>query len=131
MEFKKQQLLDIIYNTFEIKELTPLITSQIIKFKTELGLSYKEIAQALFYFVNVQKGTPDIKYGLGIVPFVMEEAKAYFKKLKKQKEEQQKSIEEAKKQSNIILQANPQPRRIQKKLIDIESLDIETDNNED
>ena len=103
-EYTKEELNKLICELYSIPKITPLIRKQINKFVLELGLSYKEIAQALYFFIKVEKKEPELKYGIGIVPHTLADAKNYFKKLKKQKEEQIKSIKIANSKPDIILQ---------------------------
>lgn len=125
MEYTKEELNKLICELFSIPEVTPFIRRQINKFVLELGLSYKEIAQALYFFIRVEKKEPELKYGIGIVPHALPDAKKYFKKLKEQKEEQIKSIELANSQPDIILKATQIKKRAKIKTIDIESLNDE------
>jgi len=68
MSFNREDLEKIIKEQFNMPSISLTIRKQIHKFVTELGLSYKEIAQALVFYVEVDKGQLDPKYGIGIVP---------------------------------------------------------------
>lgn len=125
MDIGKTELREIICETLKIPKTTPLIESHIHKYVMELGLTYKEIAQALVYYIEVTGGEYIPMYGLGIVPNVLPEAKKYFEQKRREKEEQIKSIEEAKKQPDIILYAKHIRKRKAIQPIDIEKLDIE------
>jgi hypothetical protein len=85
-EFNRKDLEEVIFKEFEINSLTPLINSQIGKLITERGYSYKEIAQALVFFTQVDNGKYDPKYGIGIIPFIMDRAKAFFEQKRREKE---------------------------------------------
>lgn len=124
-EYTKEELNKLICELYSIPKITPLIRKQINKFVLELGLSYKEIAQALYFFIEVEKREPELKYGIGIVPHTLADAKNYFKKLKKQKEEQIKSVKIANSKPDIILQVTHIKKRAKNKTIDIESLNDE------
>lgn len=121
MEFGKKELREIICDTLNIPKTTPVIESQIHRFVMELGYSYKEIAQALVYYIEVLGKEYESMYGIGIVPNVMEDAKKYFERKRREKEQQIKSVEEAKKQTNIILNVT----KIQKRKKPIQPIDIE------
>lgn len=109
--FGRKELESLIFEKFNIQELTSLINSQITRFVGQHGYSYKDIARALVFFTEVEKGKLDTRFGIGIVPNVMKEAQNYFKTLKEKKEEQLKNYEKNK-QDNIILVAKPKKRKI-------------------
>lgn len=121
MEFGREELTEILLKTLSIPQTTSLIETQISKYK-RLGYSYKEIAQALVYFTEVQGGHYVSRYGIGIVPTIMKEAKEYFYYLKKEKDRQIESVQNAKEQPNIILNAKKVLKRRKIEPIDIESL---------
>ena len=125
-EIGKQELRDILCEVLAIPKLTPVIESQIHRFKMELGFTYKEIAQALVFYIEEKNGKYESMYGIGIVPNVMEESRAYFKRKKIQQEIQLKSIEKASKQTDIILNITKVKERKKAIIpIDMEKLDIE------
>ena len=78
----RQQLEQLIKEELEIPNLSPMMKAQIVKFRKS-GLTFKEIGRSIFYYVNVLKREPDRdelrKYGIGIVPNVVQEANEYFK----------------------------------------------------
>lgn len=126
MEFGREDLDKIICETFNIEKVTSLMNKQIVKFITELGYTYKEIAQALIFFADVEKGNIDIKYGLGIVPHVMDKAQSYIRKLEIQRDQQIRSIQKAKKSEKInIIFNNKIKRKQNKKAIDLEKINID------
>lgn len=56
-----------------------LIAKQIKKFHDEDGMSYNAILKSLVYFYDVKHNTIDSsKGGIGIVPFIQQDAKNYF-----------------------------------------------------
>lgn len=102
-----------------------MILRQINKYVNEHGWSYKDIARAFAYYVEVQGNTPDPKYGIGIVRFVMDEARKYYETLQKQKEAQIKAANEQKnsEQSKIVITVAPgRDKTIRKRSIDISQL---------
>ena len=92
----KAELLVFIADMLEIPECNTMILQQVHKYITEHGYKPIEIARALSFFVDVQGRTPEIKYGIGIVPHVMEDSRKYFKRLELQKAEQEKAAEKNK-----------------------------------
>lgn len=123
MDFTRADLEKIILEQFNISKLTPLLNTQIGKFITERGYSYKEIAQALVFFVEIDKGVLDTKFGLGIVPHVMDRAKAFFEQKRREKQQQLDSLKNVKNESDIILQ--PQKLKNKRKInkINLEELE--------
>lgn len=125
MDFSKNDLREIICDVLEIEKTSITIENQIHRFVMELGLSYKEIAQALVFFVEVEKGDVEPKYGIGIVPHVIDRAKIYFAMKKRERENQLKSIKDADGIPNIILKVgNIRPRR-KLPTIDIGKIDVD------
>jgi hypothetical protein len=55
-----------------------MIDAQITKFQKLHGYTEKDIARAVAYYVEVQGQVPDRRKGIGIVPYVMEEAQRYY-----------------------------------------------------
>jgi hypothetical protein len=106
----KKELEEKIKEILNIKEISTMIKKQITRFVTELDYSYDEIYQALYFFIIIKKEKHDVKYGIGIVPYVINEAKKYFKNEEEKKKEQIKSIE---KSNDIILEI----KKIKKKKI--------------
>ena len=92
----KQELIQFICDMFNVSECTDMILRQIHKYVTERRYDYLEIARALSYYVDIQGESLQIKYGIGIVPFVMDAARKYYKQQEEQKAQQLKAAEEAK-----------------------------------
>lgn len=122
---KKQELRDIICETLGFDKIPNIIETQIHRFTMELGLTYKEVARAVVYFYGIKKNEYQSAYGIGVVANIYPESNRYYEKLKRQREEQLKSVEEAKKHSNIILEVKQIPKRKTRKTIDIEKLKID------
>ena len=121
----KLELREMICDTLGIEETTPIIEKQIHKYVSELGLSYKEIAQALVFYIEIDKGDYDPKYGIGIVPMVVDRARIFFKRKREEQKRQIESVKEANKEPDIIL--NVTKIRKRKKLPKIDLNEIEVD----
>lgn len=124
----KEQLEKIIIGQLKIPNLTPMMKSQIVKFKKS-GLSYKDIGRSIFYYVNVLGRQPDReelkKYGIGIVPNLIDEANEYFEEKKKEQafyRLQGRRLREAKQKRRKRIKAKPQRKPKPKGYIDIEKL---------
>lgn len=122
---EKQELIAWICDLFEIKQCPQQILGQIHRFTRERGYSYKDIARALAFYVEVDGGKLEPKYGIGIVPFVMERAQAYFRQLEREKEQQVKAAEAHKKDKHATTTINCSvgAKKLKRKQIDISQLD--------
>ena len=111
------------------------MNAQITKFVLERRWSFLDIARALAYFVEVQGGQLKKETGLGIVPYVIEDARKYFKQLKAQIEKQQKDSEQflKTKTSSYDIECK-QTLKIEKSrrrpLIDLGNINMEENNND-
>lgn len=75
----KDELFDYIKNIFKVEEIDGLILKQIENFATEYKLDYKQIYDILFYFFSIKGNTTEGIRGIGIVPYVMSEAREFYK----------------------------------------------------
>ena len=121
----KQELTEFISDMFNVNECPEMILRQIHKYVTERRYDYLEIARALSYFVDIQGNTLQIKYGIGIVPVVMEQSRRYFKEQEEQRKQQIKAAEQAKKDNQpkkeIYIKVNDK-KTLKKPRIDISKL---------
>jgi len=86
----KEELKKYILNMFNYKGLGPKINSQIKKYRTELNFTYEGILKSLKYFYDIKGNSIEkANGGIGIVPYVYQEANNYYNK----KELKTKSIE--------------------------------------
>lgn len=97
----KKELIQFICEMFNVTECPEMILRQIHKYVTERRYDYLDIARALSYFVDIQGNTPQIKYGIGIVPVIMEQSRRYFKEQEEQRKQQIKAAEQAKKDNQL------------------------------
>jgi len=81
--FNKAQLEELICELFHIESPTKMMVSQITRFVTgqEYGYSYLDIARALAYFIEEQGNNPEIEKGIGIVPWVIDDARRFYSQL--------------------------------------------------
>ena len=121
----KKELREILCDTLGIEETTPIIEKQINKYVVELGLSYKQIAQALAFYIEIEKGNYDPKYGIGILPYVYERANKFFDKKREEIKKQIQSVEESKKQPDIILKVLKIRKRRRLSKIDINEIEVD------
>ena len=128
--FTRRDLEKKIKEIFGITEIPSLIDSQITKYVNSKGYTFLDIARALAYHVVVNQATMDPKYGIAIVPYVMNDAKKYFEQEAARVQEQmlqaQKVLEEGRTYDIICKEKIKKPQR-NKPFIDISS--IKEDNN--
>jgi hypothetical protein len=74
----RKELEQLICELYDIPNINSMIGSQITKFQKLHGYTEKDIARAVAYYVEVQGQVPDRRKGIGIVPYVMEEAQRYY-----------------------------------------------------
>ena len=115
-EMTKEQLCKIICQLLNIDKCTQQILSQINKYVTEHGWSYKEIARALAYYIEVEGGKWEQKYGIAIVKFKIDEARKHYNKIAKQRLEEQQRIERAKQTVQVEVPAIKITKVTQKEL---------------
>jgi hypothetical protein len=120
----RKELEQLICELYDIPNINSMIGSQITKFQKLHGYSEKAIARAVAYYVEVLGNVPDRRKGIGIVPFVMEEAQRYYNARAKErlriKEEAQKIKEES---TTKPIKARPRKYTISGRyIVDIEKL---------
>jgi len=126
--FTKQQLEELICDLFKIEKPTKMMFSQITRFVTgqEYGYSYLDIARSLAFFIEEQGNTPDIERGIGIVPWVIDEARRFYSNLAVEQaelKEQGQKLREILMRPKVVVKAEPNQRKKTKQsLIDIERL---------
>lgn len=119
-EGNRMILEEYIKDILEIDKISPLIKKQIKKYTEEDGMTYLEIRDTLKYFFELKNGNKTKAQGIGIVPYVYDEAKKYYQKIyditeKAKKVEIKSSIEK-----NISI-SRP-ISKVKRKRIDINSL---------
>lgn len=107
----RAELETIIKTEYNLAEITPLIGRQIGRFRLEHGYTYKQIARAVVYLVQIRNQRFDPMFGIGTVPNVMDESERYFERLKREREARLKSLETNKEASNIILKPKMQQKK--------------------
>jgi len=119
----KKELEQHICSTLNISSLTPIINSQITKFVAQRGLSYEEIARAVSYYMEVEKTPYQAHFGIGLIPYMVEKANAYYAAIEAKKRAQLKSASIASSTPDIILRVTELPKRKPIDPIDISKLD--------
>lgn len=124
MAFTRLDLENKIKELFDLESITPLIDNQITRLVREKRYSYQDIARALYYWRFEQDQNLDNR-GIAIVPFIMDEALAFFRNQAKQKQEQIEAAETF--TIGVTTIKKPLRRKRVVKSIDISSIKEETD----
>lgn len=84
----------ICEDLYKIKAPTPLMLEQVKRFKEQFGYSYKGMKTTLHYFYEIEEGN-DVSnsIGVGIIPFVYEDAKKFYIEKKAVKDSVKNSLE--------------------------------------
>lgn len=119
----RSELEDKIKEIFEIDTISLLISKQITSYVTEHKYTYLEIARALFYFFEIQGGDIGRCKGIGIVPYVMDDARKYFAELERQTIRQEQEAKKLREQELNITVCKSTPRRKSRnRMISIENI---------
>lgn len=97
-------LIEYICNLYEIEVPTGWILKQIKDYKEQFAYTYKGIKTSLHYFYEIQEGNSvEEGMGIGIVPFVYDEAKKFYVEKKAIKDNASEcDLNALQKESNII-----------------------------
>lgn len=80
-EGQRYKLENYILTLFNIEKISPLIKKQIDNYHNEKQYAYLGILFTLKYFFEIQNGDVTKAKGIGIVPYVYEDAKKYYEHL--------------------------------------------------
>lgn len=81
-EYKK--LIDLICTYFKIEAPTGLILKQVKDYKEQFGYSYGGMTYTLWYIKEIEnKNFTEVKYGVALIKYNYEKAKAYFEQQSK------------------------------------------------
>lgn len=117
------KIYEYLKNEVKIKYDYPVCERQRASFIKKLGYTNKGIYYSLKYFYEVKKQSPE-KSGnrIGIVPYVYDEAKEYYKNLAAKQRAVKKVIESQKNVEHIEIHLKKTPQR-RRKLIDLDSIE--------
>jgi predicted transcriptional regulator len=116
----KKELVDYIILLFH-EDISKWNLTQIEKFRKQ-GITYKQTYQTLKYFYEIRK-MPITKKTIGIVPHVIDEARAYWDGQRQKQNDFQEAIEKQNEQEKITVQISPQKRHKKiKKTIDLNEI---------
>lgn len=126
--FTRRNLEDKIKEIYGIDEISHLIDTQIMKYVRD-GYTFLDIARALAYYYVVQDGDVSKARGIGIVPYVMSDAKKYFAQEAARVKQQLDQAEEHKnKAKNVIICKTKIKKPDRKKpFIDLSGIEVNDD----
>lgn len=123
----KKELAETICRIFKLKAPGPRNNAFISKYASE-GMTYKGMTRALMYFYDVQKNNTDKSNGgIGIVPWVYEDANRYYER----KENMEKQLEEAIEYSKNNQPQEKETRKVRVQKIEKTKTNIQTFNEND
>lgn len=123
----KKELTETICRIFKLKAPGPRNNAFISKYASE-GMTYKGMTRALMYFYDVQKNNTDKSNGgIGIVPWVYEDANRYYER----KENMEKQLEEAIEYSKNNQPKEEKTRKVRVQKIEKTKTNIQTFNEND
>lgn len=100
---ERSQLYATICRIFHLKAPGPRIYAQIKNFTTNNGYTIKGIENALVYFFDIKQNSIEkANNGIGIVPYIYEEAKQYFEIKEKQRDRVAKGAAKFKKEIRTV-----------------------------
>lgn len=70
----KEKLYNYMCKMFKIKELTPLLNSQMTKIVRDNRVTYDGLEYAMYYYYELKGNKPDLDRGIAIIPYVYAEA---------------------------------------------------------
>ena len=118
LQLDKENLEAYIKELFKEDFVNPRIVKQLKQFTKEYGYSYSGIHHTLVYFFGIkQNSILKARGGIGIVPYVYSDARAYYEKLHMVKK-QEHSMSEAK-DATAILITKPSHDRLLLKVVDM------------
>ena len=129
--FTRLDLEKKIKEIFGIEKITHLMDTQITRYVRDRNWSFKDIAIALIYYYVEKDGDISRGHGgIGIVPYVMDEAQAWFRAEARRQAEQIQASEDYKERLSydIICTKTIQRKKVTRPRIDIAS--IKEENND-
>jgi hypothetical protein len=113
-----------ICRIFRITTVGPMIKSQ-IKNQNQSGISLKNIRLTLEYFFEIRNNNPLGGKGIGIVPYVHEEMKSYYRTLSARRKENEVEIKQMEGRKITKIRMKPPERKFDykaQKTINLEEL---------
>jgi hypothetical protein len=114
----RQQLIDYICKTFRIDAPTGMILKQIKDFQTDYKYKLKGMELALQYFHETLGNPVQQGSGIGIIPFVYEDAKNHYIKQQKIAE----SLQNLESNEEVTVYIDPNKNKRKSKKIDITAI---------
>lgn len=116
---QRQLLLSIISKYYNIPYPTGRMLREMKTFREERNYKYEDQAKAIIYLCKIQKKKLYSKYGLALIPYVIDDAVLYYKKQEERMEaiKDKKNVYE-KKTITMKVQKNRKEDYVNNKIID-------------
>lgn len=127
-EYKyKKEIYKYVAHLFGFKNENkpgPVIISQLKLFREKYPhYTYKGILAALTYFYDIKKGSKKkANEGIGIVPYVYDDAQEYYQKLSYKQEKVAETISKQLEQEPVVIKVKKQMEKKEKPLYNLEEL---------
>lgn len=119
-----KDLLDYICKLYNLQVPNGWILKQIKEYKEQFNYSYLGMKTTLHYFFEIQGNEIKDDQGVGIIPFVYEEAKQFYIDKKSIKENSEKCDIKELQEKNCVIKVNPKNNPIKDRYKDLIMIDI-------
>lgn len=75
---ERLELINVISSVYDIPYPTGFMLRQMKQFREDRNYSYGDQAKAILYSKNILNKVMKSNYGLGLIPYVIEDAKKYY-----------------------------------------------------
>ena len=111
-ESDRDKVIEYVRKIFESPVINPRIWKQLKQYTEEYNYTYKGILNALIYAFEVRKNDiSKAKGGIGIVPYVYQDANKYFEDIEKSNEKNEQILQQQNTKYKIIEVYIPTPSR--------------------
>jgi hypothetical protein len=119
----RKELEQLIAELYGVEAINTMIEAQIVKFQKLHGYTEKDIARAVAYYVEVQGNVPDRRKGIGIVPYVMDEAQKYYNAQTVERARLREEAQKIKQGETKVIKVKPRKHKPSGRyIVDIENL---------
>lgn len=121
-DLDKEELEKYLQNLFDENPLNPKVKKQLIQFRRNYKFTYKGMLNTLKWWFDITGHSVDLaNNGIGIIPYIYEDAKTYYQNLTKaQLANMNKRIEDYVKPAQEITIQSPRAKVRQLKLFKVE-----------
>lgn len=115
-EQDKEKLEQYIKKLFNIDYITPKIQKQIKSYRKDYNYTYSGIHGALVYAFEIKHNKIEkANGGIGLVPYIYEQARLYYQSLLEVQEQNEEKIKNAYKPKEVVVYIKPPERKVKKR----------------